>query len=91
VTLLQKDFQEAIWFLENEILGVNNYLVVDANSNAIDKDYGVRVMNIISVDSQNHITQRQSQLIFVPEPGTLILLGSGILGLVAAGRKKFRV
>ena len=26
----------------------------------------------------------------VPEPGTLILLGSGLLGLVAAGRKKFR-
>lgn len=26
----------------------------------------------------------------IPEPGTLILLGSGLLGLVVAGRKKFR-
>ncbi len=26
----------------------------------------------------------------VPEPGTLLLLGSGLLGLVGVGRKKFR-
>jgi len=39
--------------------------------------------------SENIQTSRLSTT-FVPEPGTLILLGTGLLGLGILGRKKFR-
>jgi hypothetical protein len=36
------------------------------------------------------VQQYQNFIVNVPEPTTLLLLGSGLLGLVAVGRKKFR-
>ena len=90
----QKDLQLAIWNLEEEIAwgsitagaqafvtAANDY--VTAGGTAINS---VQVMNI--VDPANHSIQKQSQVIYVPEPGALLLFGSGLAGLISCRRKR---
>jgi hypothetical protein len=90
----QKAIQYVIWNLENELAlpgtenadvlaYISDYMSI-ANSATNGEYYGVRVVNPVDA-SGNRI---QSQLVYVSEPGTLILMGSGLLGLVLFGRKK---
>lgn len=79
--------QAAIWWIEGESLGVNNGFVTLAQ-NAINSGEwsglgNVRVLNMLYPGGQ----RAQDQLVLVPEPSTLLLLGAGLVGLWGFRRK----
>jgi len=77
--------QRAFWYLEQEITSLSDSQAlawIEEATNAAWTDIGnVRVLNISWYGGPNHGKLAQSQLILVPEPSTLLLLGAGLLGL----------
>jgi hypothetical protein len=51
---------------------------------------GHAFVTTISHSGSGWVIGASKETVYVPEPGTLLLLGSGLLGLVVSGRKKFR-
>jgi hypothetical protein len=74
--------QRAIWYFEDEITEPNSDAqalawITEANNASWNGIGDVRVINM--TDAQGN--PKQDQLVLVPEPTTLLLLGSGLIGL----------
>ena len=87
--------QWAIWYFEGETLGAPPTFdsqalawIEEANkavASGLWEGLGdVRALNIVGMDG----SPAQDQLVFVPEPGTLLLLGVGLLSLALGARKR---
>jgi len=84
----QTALQNVFWYLENEIATLpggtleNRYYNLATSVANNSGSYGVAVVNIAWPNG----SLAQSQLVYVPEAGTLILFGTGLVGLVGYRR-----
>lgn len=89
--------QLAIWYFEGELgtltlTDLANDYIADAEANRDGTLYGVRVMNLYgSYDSnQGFYSDPKQDMLIIPEPSTLLLLGAGLLGMGLAVRRRKR-
>jgi hypothetical protein len=94
------DVQNAIWYMENEIQTGNvlteyilDTLGVDRSTAAEDYLSWVQVLNLVTMNADGSVASlHQSQLVAapVPEPATMVLLGTGVIGLAGMSRRKIK-